>query len=46
MALRRRATATQGGLHSPPETGASRMRPSLGHRYSLVACPQARQSAE
>jgi hypothetical protein len=36
---------TQGGLHSPPETGASRIRPSLGHRYSLVAYRQARDRA-
>ena len=44
-ARRRRATATHGGLHSPPETGASRI-PSLGHRYSLAARPHARQSSE
>ncbi len=45
-ARRRRATATQGGLHSLPETGASRRWPLAVRRYSLVACPQARQRAE
>jgi hypothetical protein len=40
------APATHGGLHSLPETGTSRMPPPLDHRYSLVAWPQARQSAE
>jgi hypothetical protein len=42
------APATHGGLrlHSLPETGTSRMPSPLGHRYSLVAWPQARQSAE
>jgi hypothetical protein len=44
-ARRRRATATHGGLHSFPETGASRIRASL-RTYSLVAWPHARQSAE
>lgn len=46
IARRSRATATQAGLQSLPETDASRIRRVLVERYWLVACPQAKQRAE